>query len=665
MNRLYWPSPVFVFPSDPTHLPPGPNFNNNHSIEVSSTVTTSLQSLILGNTMSNATPGIRVVTSLPPDSFEKGEKEPKDDGVHGDVSAPPLKRAVSLGVPLERLTYHGLDVNMLTPRAPQGGLEGVVVDDIASTKSSLSRTGSTRSLVSWDSEVENSEDDEEDEKGKMKKGKWKRLKILEDGKRDIDEDEHKGDEEVDCGESEEGEKGISGNLDGTRSLADLPSITVSAVVTPHPSHLEQENPSLLRPITTAVTTYGSFVSSSPESRPSPRKSNLTQAILELQRAGTLASVSRALVDSTGELSSKVKGKGRAGSQRLLPKAKLREGGTVTGFFPTKARPTTATSYTELHSDVATGGFIPDAWSVLHRFCIDAECCTPKPYDSRGHPSLAREMERQSSIPALWDGGTVRGYGQGQRKRAPVSARMVCSTGQEFRHLWRDDLSFVSVDQVVSDTIDSTQASIAIPPPHLSSSRSRAIYSQVDGPALAPGEDELELLLFYPETVASVPPQEGMYCNDCLNGAGKCFCYYELRVEKCNICGRAKESCECWPRERGRRVKRLGEGRKRVETGYCGLGWESRTPIGLKISGVALRGGVVDEGRFVIGGKVRRAREGDREREKDRGRKIGEEDRRMAGQGLSFGSITVETDGILREAEIDEDGEGEDQAVDDV
>ena len=44
------------------------------------------------------------------------------------------------------------------------------------------------------------------------------------------------------------------------------------------------------------------------------------------------------------------------------------------------------------------------------------------------------------------------------------------------------------------------------------------------------------------------------------------------------------------------------------TGSDGLGWESRTPVGLKISGVALRGGVVDEGGFVFGGKVRRARE---------------------------------------------------------
>ena len=245
-------------------------------------------------------------------------------------------------------------------------------------------------------------------------------------------------------------------------------------------------------------------------------------------------VSRALV---GELSSK--GKGCGESQKLLPKAKLKEDGIVGGFFPMKAHPTTAFSYMELHSDVVTGGFLPDAWSLLHRFCIDAESCTPKSYDSRGHSSVAREMpvERSSSVPALWNESTVRSHRQEQRKRVPISAQIVCSTSQEFSHLWRDDLSFVSVGQVVSDSIDSTQAgaSIAIPDPHLSLSRSRAIYPQVGGPDLAPGEDELELLLFYPESVASVPPQEGMYCNNFLIGAGKCFCYYELRVENCNIC----------------------------------------------------------------------------------------------------------------------------------
>ena len=38
---------------------------------------------------------------------------------------------------------------------------------------------------------------------------------------------------------------------------------------------------------------------------------------------------------------------------------------------------------------------------------------------------------------------------------------------------------------------------------------------------------------------------------------------------------------------------------------------------------------------------------------------------MAAQNLSFGSTTIETDRILREAEIDEDGGGEGQAVDGV
>ncbi|KAF8451239.1 hypothetical protein BGX38DRAFT_1183647 [Terfezia claveryi] len=589
MNRLYWPTFVFTTSSSLSsysyRLP-----RMAHS--------SSVQPEVTGK--SSQSPMISVIDTPPPyyDSIEMkdGEKSP------GPVPLKrALKRAPPLEAPVDQITYHGPDLDNLlasSSSATDRVLEGVDVHFISSSRSFLNMTRD----VSGEFSSSGSEDGGEDEKEKEGKEQEKGMKA----KRENLKGGINGETE-DVGNANE-EEAVEGNLDG---FSEVPSTSVSYMVTPHPSFVgpihtisfsvsgpesPRENSTPLDPkhfsisVSTPLKTSGTFTL--PDERLLSRKSNLTQAILELHREAAI------VADEEGATEEK---------QPNIHWRPLYQVDSIAGFTPPEARATTAMTYSEVHSAEICNPEI-DVAKLLWRLLLPPEAKDPStapvsPIDPdfrgllRGHDPPSEPF-----------------YCHIKRRRA-FSTRTVSSTGVEAHHLWRDDLSFLSID-VQEDPISRLENHSVPPNTGLSLPK---VYSPLDGQVDGPRDQGLELL-FYPDTASPEPPAEGLYCNECQNGKGKCFCYYELRVEKCSICTKGREFCECWPTERlrdsytRRPLDPTGarEGRRARSGTY--VGEVSLAGLGLRIGGVALRGGVDDSWRLKSKGKERgrqRQRESER------------------------------------------------------
>lgn len=345
------------------------------------------------------------------------------------------------------------------------------------------------------------------------------------------------------------------------------------------------------PVSTPLKTGGTFTSLD-EILPS-RKSNLTQAILELHREAALVT-SVEIPVNTGDTDEE--GSPEEKPPNIHPRP-LYQVGSIAGFMPPEASATTAVTYTDMHSAEICKPKI-DAVKLMWKLLLPPEAKNPSTVPVAPIDPDFRGLLRRPDPPA------ERFYSL-RRKRA-ISTRTVSSTGVETHHLWRDDLSFLSIDNVHEDLITRLENHSVPPNANLSPPK---IYSPLDGQVDGLLDQGLELL-FYPDTAAPEPPPEGLYCNECQNGKGKCFCYYELRVEKCSICTKGREFCECWPNERLRDsyIRRPSdltgarEGRRARSGTYAGdVGLAG---LGLRIGGVALRGGVDDSWRLKTKDKER-------------------------------------------------------------
>lgn len=373
------------------------------------------------------------------------------------------------------------------------------------------------------------------------------------------------------------------------------------------------------PDSTPLKTCGIFTSPG-EILPS-RKSNLTRAILELHREAAMAAPEEAPVntsdaDEEGSLTSaerpvKTGDADDEGSPKEQPPnihpRPLYQVDSIAGFMPPEARATTAITYTDVHSAEICKPKM-DVVKLMWKLLLPPEAKDPSTAPVAPIDPDFRGLLRRPDPPA------ERLYGLRKRKRA-ISTYTVSSTGVETHHLWRDDLSFLSIDNIHEDLISGLENHSA--PPNFSLSPPKT-YSPLDGQIDGPRDQGLELL-FYPDTAAPEPPAEALYCDECQNGKGKCFCYYEFRVDKCSICTKGREFCECWPNERLRDsyIRRPSdptearEGRRARSGTY--VGEVGLAGLGLRIGGVALRGGVDDSWRLKAKGNERgrqRQRESD-------------------------------------------------------
>lgn len=545
-----------------------------------------------------------IILRTPPPEYDPRNSDVEPGKVGGHAAAAPgtnlLKRALALGVTRSKVTYHGLDLgNLLAPVPPgeKGPAERDHTSLIPLPRSSIPVVPTAERKTrptSVDGEVET-----------IAAAEWQ-----------------KTDKE---GEACKGS--LTGTLDGPTS--EVPSLSASCTVTPHPSFVgplhtvsvtistlePSSEPSPVNPVTgspapftTASTSYGTFV---PHIQ--AKKSNLTQAILELQQREWEAACLARTSATTSVIAEEENV--RHMKTRPLPKPLLRGDGTAE-FPPTESKPTTAISYAEIHPvaaalDISAVDFLYKAYSAT-------EILHPVGLPSLADPGLRSQHLYHSRLERPHASGYSSHSSLRKRKRAPVAIRTVCNTGEEFSHLWRDDLSFVSIDRAEDDwerLLENQSGSI------WSELYSPKIYSPLDGSLDGLGERTLDLLLRI-EDVASEPPTVGMYCNECRNGKGMCFCYYELRVERCNICGRDKEFCQCWPNER------LRDSDTRVPAGPGGRIGKSRNTIyvgdlmgisglGLRIGGVALRGGLDTMGDSASFRNTQGERGRQRERQRER------------------------------------------------
>ncbi|KAF8427932.1 hypothetical protein EV426DRAFT_683358 [Tirmania nivea] len=514
-------------------------------------------------------PMINVIDILPLDydsiEMEDGEKVPV-----------PLKKALPLEAPVERVTYHSLDVdNLLAPSrsATERAMEGVAVHSILSSKSTLSMSGSASKEFPSPGSEDGEEVEEKKDKEQEKKGKRAQRRKMKRGTKGETEDE------VDTNVM----KTVGDNLDG---FSDVTS-SVSYMVMPHPSfNAEREVFTPLDPehfsiaVSIPLKTGGTFTS--PDERPPSRKSNLTQAILELHREAAMVTSEEALVntkDADKEDAPKKK------PPNIQPRP-LYQAENIAGLIPSETRATTAMTYTDVHLAEICKSKI-DVVNLMRKLLLQPEAKDPSMVPVAPMDPDIRGLLRHPDPPTEQFSGL-------RKRKGAISTRTVSSAGVETHHLWRDDLSFFSID-VHEDPINhSATPSVSLSPPK--------IYSPLDGQVDGPRDQSLELL-FYPDTAASEPPAEELYCNECQNSKGKCFCYYELRVEKCSICTKGREFCECWPSERLRNsyIRRpldptgAREGRRARSGTY--VGEVGLAGLGLRIGGVALRGGVDNSWRL--------------------------------------------------------------------
>jgi len=174
--------------------------------------------------ISSKSPMINIIDTPPPDynsiDMKDGEKGP---------SPVPLKRPLTgappLEAPVDQVTYHGLDVdNLLAPSrlATEGALGGVDVHSISSPRSSLSMTGGVSGEFSNSGSEDGGKEEEEKEvKEQEREGKRVKRRKLKGTK---------GETEGAVDANVVG--AVEGNLD---SFSDIPSTSVSYMVTPHPS----------------------------------------------------------------------------------------------------------------------------------------------------------------------------------------------------------------------------------------------------------------------------------------------------------------------------------------------------------------------------------------------------------------------------------------------
>lgn len=430
-----------------------------------------------------------------------------------------LERALTLGVTRDKVTYYGLDVcNLPAPVPPRNGrlLGG---SNIYLSSSPRSRVyGSVMPTVGRGSRAA-TEDGKPETTTAEVVNTAKRQKIFKGGQ-DYEDDKCKG--------------SLTGRL-----VSEVSSLPGSCSVTPHPSYfgplhtasvaISTLDPSLEplpvnpvtsspAPFTTTSTSYGKFI---PHLQ--AKKSNLTQAILELHRREWEATCI-ARESPTASVNAKEENIRHIKITRLLPKPLLRGDGTAV-FPPTEARPTTAISYAETHPVAA-------ALDISAVDYLVGTCSATGIPRSVGLPSLLdpslRSQHQYHSYPkrphSLPSGYSSRSS-LCRKMRVPMATRTVCNTGEEFSHLWRDDLSFVSIERaedgwegIFRDQSDSMCPDLCSP----------KIYSSLDGSLDGLGDCTLDLLLCR-KNVTSEPSTVLMYCNGCRNGKGMCFCYYGLRV----------------------------------------------------------------------------------------------------------------------------------------
>ncbi|RPB20684.1 hypothetical protein L211DRAFT_870429 [Terfezia boudieri ATCC MYA-4762] len=565
---LYWPTFVFT---------PSSSFSSYSYRLLRMAHSSSVQPKDTGKSSQSAM--IYVIDTPPPDydSIETKDGE---------------KRAPTLGAPVDQIIYHGPDVDNLlgsSRSAIDRVLEGVDVHFISSSRSFLNMTGDVPGEFSSSGSEDGGEEGKEKDYKEQEKGiKAKREKL---------KGVIKGETEdvVDANEVE----AVEGNLDG---FSEVPSTSVSYM------NAEGENFTSLDPehfsisVSTPLKTSGTFTS--PDERLLFRESNLTQAMLELHREAAIvtsaeAPVNTGVADEEGPTEEK---------QPNIHPWPLYQVDSIAGFMPPEARATTAMTYTDMHSAEICKPKI-DVIKLLWRLLLPPEAKDPSTVPVSPIDLDFRGLLRGHDPPS------ERFYRHTKRRRA-ISTRTVSSTGVETHHLWRDDLSFLSIDNVLEDPISPLENHSVPPNAGLSPLK---VYSPLDGQVDGPRDRGLELL-FYPDTASPEPPAEGLYCNECQNGKGKCFCYYELRVEKCSICTKGREFCECWPTERLRDsyIRRpldptgAREGRRARSGTY--VGEVGLAGLGLRIGGVALRGGVDDSWRPKAKGKERgrqRQRESER------------------------------------------------------
>lgn len=351
------------------------------------------------------------------------------------------------------------------------------------------------------------------------------------------------------------------------------------------------------PVSTPLKTSDTFTS--PDERLLSRKSNLTQAILELHREAAMMVSTEAPVN-TNDTGDEDSSEERPPNIHLRP---LHQVDIIVGFMPPEARATTATTYTDVHSAEIYKPKI-DVAKFMWKLLLPPEAKDPSIVPVAPIDPDFRGLLRRPDPPA-------KQFHSLHKKKQAIATRTVSSIGVETHHLWRDDLSFFSIDNVHEDPISRLENHSA--PPNLS----LKVYSPLDGQVDSPEDHGLELL-FHPDTAAPEPPTE-LYCNECQNGKGKCFCYYEVRVEKCSTCTKGREFCECWPNEglRDSYIRRPSdptgarEGR-RVRSGTY-AGEMGLAGLGLRIGGVALRGGMDDSWRLK-GNEKQRGRQRQRKSE---------------------------------------------------
>jgi len=342
------------------------------------------------------------------------------------------------------------------------------------------------------------------------------------------------------------------------------------------------------PVSSPLEIYGTFTS--PNEVLHSRKSNLTQAILEIQRDVTMAASAEAFINrGDADREGSREEKQPSTSPRLLYQVN-----GVAGFTPTKATVTTAITYTDVHSAEICKPKV-DVVNLMWKLLLPPEAKDPSMAPVAMDPDFRGLLRRPDPPPERF-------RGLRKRKRA-IATRTVSSTGLETQHLWRDDLSFFSIDNV-RDPISCPESYSAPPNVSLSRLKTYSLDGQMDN-----SQDQGLELLFYPGKAAPEPPAKGLYCYECQNGKGRCFCYYELRVEKCCICTKVREFCKCSPNERLRGsynhrpsdATGAREGRRARSGTYVG---EVGASLGLRIGGVALRGGVGDSWELKVYEKER-------------------------------------------------------------
>lgn len=556
------------------------------------------------------------------------------DDQHGDVKRG-IKRALPLTATVDQAVFLEMDEDYLLtpPRADMDkGLDDVNVLSIPSSRASLimSHLPSQRESEATSNFDSGDEiDDEIEEEGKMGKKVKRRLKnIIE--KELANKSEGNPDLKKECA--------LGGNLDGSASEVEVPSMPGSYTLTPHSSFIGPihtislsisspeashdlsptqhigSNPSLLFgfenssiPLASGVAAYGTFPLPI-EGRPLP-KSNLTQAILDLQRA---AAMTPRIANSRGDI---IGHRGKMMTERrIMPKILVIEDGK-SGFLPTEATVTTAVGCPGVRSEMSNPKL--EAVKLMYRLLWPKEDDHEMYVYTTASEGPATPIDPDPSLLLrCYEAPSLEGceFIDFRKRRGCIRPRTI---SHELHRPCRDDVnhSILRVRNLKHKLLFIRSGNLSVPP-HIDVCPPR-LCTTLDGQLDGPADGDLGLL-FDPEVVAAGPPLEGFYCDECWNGQGKCFCYYDLRAEECKSCGKGEEFCGCWPSKRLRTgiIQKLSdpisarEGRiTRPRTHF-----NVRERLGLRIGGVELRGGM-DDGMMLLPREKERGRQRQRETDK--------------------------------------------------